>query len=439
MPQNPAEFTPAESGNALIAPYPSDADGRALHAALDQLLASRTFSRSGQLKRILAYLRDAVPSSDPAAWSETSIGVHAFGRKDFNPKLDTIVRVEMRRLRHKLEEYYAVEGADLPARLKFEKNAYRPYLEPYVRDAALAAAIDLGPSPVRVDRFWTGAALGGGMVLCLAALLGFVWSGRLNIVPSPPRVLIESPIWSGFSSSNVVIAVGSPLFFRSKDGFERNYGVNLPQDLNAAEALLTHQPAFPIWSLFATVEDVNAAVNLDRFLRGLKSTTTISPARQISVGALAGKRTIVMGQPRTAPLLMDLLADQAFRPPPHSAGQHFAGFLNADRRPGELARYPDGGGNLMMQSDESSPDYALLTSIRLPDGGEVLNFFGDRVQTAGYIARRLTDPVFVAELNARVFDKTKGRHLSAQVVFRVDYSRSSPTGLVYQTHRVRYK
>jgi hypothetical protein len=68
-----------------------------------------------------------------------------------------------------------------------------------------------------------------------------------------------------------------------------------------------------------------------------------------------------------------------------------------------------------------------------------LNFFGDRVQTAGYIARRLIDPVFMAELNARVFDKTKGPHKSAQVVFRVDYSRSSPTGLVYQTHRVKYR
>ena len=93
----------------------------------------------------------------------------------------------------------------------------------------------------------------------------------------------------------------------------------------------------------------------------------------------------------------------------------------------------------MTQSDESSPDYALLTSIRLPDGGEVLNFFGDRIQTAGYIARRLLDPVFVGELNERIFDKTKGRHKSVQIIFRVDYSRSTPTGLVYQTHRVSYR
>ncbi|MEO8371081.1 MAG: hypothetical protein ABI806_17995, partial [Candidatus Solibacter sp.] len=423
MPRNPGDFTPAGSESVLASSYSAGPDAEGLCEALDQLLASKTFSRSGQLKRILVYLRDAVHSPDPGAWSETSIGLQAFGRKDFNPKLDTIVRVEMRRLRQKLDEYYGTEGATLPTRLRFEKNTYRPYVEPYVPDAALSPVIELAPAPVRGDPFWLGAALGGGVVAFLAVVL---WLALSNS-PPPPRVLTESPLWSGFRSSNVVIAVGTPLFFRSKDGFERNYGVNFSEDLDTSDRLLTHQPAFPIWNLLAPLEDVHAAVNLDRFLRSLKSTVTISPARQISYGALAGKRTIVMGQPRTAPLLIDLLADQDFRPPDHTSGRHFAGFINMKPRPGELPRYPGWSGNLLAQSDESSPDYALLTSIRLPDGGEVLNFFGDRVQTAGYIARRLIDPVFVSELNAKVFDKTKGPYKSAQVVFRVDYSRSSPT------------
>jgi len=92
----------------------------------------------------------------------------------------------------------------------------------------------------------------------------------------------------------------------------------------------------------------------------------------------------------------------------------------------------------MMQSDESNPDYALVSSIRLANGGEVLNVFGDRAQTGAYITRKLTDPAFVSELNSRVFDRTKPAHQSAQIVFRVDYSRSVPIGLVYVTHRVVY-
>jgi hypothetical protein len=153
---------------------------------------------------------------------------------------------------------------------------------------------------------------------------------------------------------------------------------------------------------------------------------------------LAGKRTIVMGQPRFAPLLVDLLAEQNFRPPPHATGKHFSGFVNAQPKPGEPARFPSGARTLMMQSDESNPDYALITSIRLGNGGEVLNVFGDRAQTGAYITRKLTDPAFVAELDNRIFDRARPAHQSAQIVFRVDYSHGAPTGLVYVTHRVRF-
>ena len=97
-----------------------------LSEELDQLLASKTFSRSEQLKRLLVYLRDATISTDPAVWSETAIGANAFGRRDFNPKLDTIVRVEMRRLRQKLDEYYAGEGAESAVRMRFERIPIPP-------------------------------------------------------------------------------------------------------------------------------------------------------------------------------------------------------------------------------------------------------------------------------------------------------------------------
>ncbi len=403
-----------------------------LTEALDQLLASKTFSRSGQLKRLLVYLREATVSTDPLVWSETSIGANAFGRKDFNPKLDTIVRVEMRRLRQKLDEYYALEGAESPLRLRFERNTYRPYLEPHI-----SPAVELAPPPP-AGRFWRGVACGAGSLALITLAAGLLWRTIGASTDRAPRELAESPIWAGFRSSSVVVAIGTPLFFRSADGFERNFGANLPDDLGVADQLLLHRPAFPVWNLWAPFEDVGAAVNLDRFLRSLNSTATVVSARQISFGGLAGKRTIVIGQPRGAPLLLDLLAEQNFRPPAHTTGKHFAGFVNAQPKSGEPAQFPLGAGSLMMQSDESNPDYALVTTIRLRNGGEVLSVFGDRVQTGAYITRKLTDAAFVADLDARIFDRAKPAHQSAQIVFRVDYSRSAPTGLVYVTHRVKF-
>uniref|UniRef100_Q02AN3 Uncharacterized protein n=1 Tax=Solibacter usitatus (strain Ellin6076) TaxID=234267 RepID=Q02AN3_SOLUE len=430
MGSNESEISPPESEKAVL-----------LTESLDQLLASKTFSRSGQLKRLLVYLRDATASTDPSVWSETSIGAIAFGRRDFNPKLDTIVRVEMRRLRQKLDEYYAGEGAASALRLRFERNTYRPYVEPHIppvpEPPVEPSLPDPPPPPAVTGRsFRSGVVLGAvGMAAVLLAA-GVLWQ-VFAPTEKASRQMAESPIWSGFRSTNVVVAVGTPLFFRYQEGFERNYHTNLPDDLQVAEKVLAHWPAFPLWNLWAPFDDIGAAVNLDRFLSSLNSTATIVSARQISYGGLAGKRTIVMGQPRGAPLLVDLLAEQNFRPGPHIAGQTFGGFVNAHAKPGELERYPGANGTLMMQSDESNPDYAVVTSIRLANGGEVLNVFGDRAQTGAYIIRKLTDPMIVMELNGRVFDRNRA-HRSAQIVFRVDYSRGTPTGLVYVTHRVLY-
>jgi len=430
---NQGGISPPEPGKGL------PGDSATLRETLDQLLASKTFSRSGQLKRLLIYLREASASEDPSVWSETAIGVNAFGRKDFNPKLDTIVRVEMRRLRQKLDEYYAVEGVESPLRLRFERNTYRPSVEPHIPPAVEPALPELpGVPTVPASRFWTGVVWGAGSVALLAVALGLLWRTVGGAPDRAPREVASSPIWAGFRSTNVVVAIGTPLFFRSVDGFERNFSVNLPDDLGAADRLLLHKPAYPLWNLWAPFEDIGAVVNLDRFLRGLNSTATVVSARQISFGGLSGKRTIVMGQPRGAPLLLDLLADQNFRPRQHTPGEHFSGFVNAQPKSGEPAQFPSGLRTLLMQSDESNPDYALISSIRVGNGGEVLNVFGDRAQTGAYIIRKLTDPSFVAELDGRVFDGAKGAHQSAQIVFRVDYSRSVPTGLVYVTHRVKY-
>ena len=401
--------------------------------ALDQLLASKTFARSGQLKRLLLYFRDAASTTDPAAWSETAIGANAFGRKDFNPKLDTIVRVEMRRLRQKLDEYYSTEGIALPVRLRFERNTYKPYLEPHVPAPPEFRPPDPAPIPER-SRFWTGFAAGAAALAVLAAAAALLlWTAGVT-QNRAPREIAESPIWSGFRSTSVTVAIGTPLFFRSGEGFERIYRANVPDDLRVADEYLLHKPAFPLWSRWTTYDDLASAVALDRFLQTLNSTATFVPARQLSFGSLSGKRTLIIGQPRGAPLLIDLLADQNFRPPVHATGETLAGVVNTDPKPGEASHYPIRQGNLLMETDESSPDYAVVTTVRLPAGGEVIALFGDRIQTGAYLARKLTEPAFVAELTGRVFDRAKP-HQSAQAVFRVDYSRGTPTGLVYTTHR----
>ncbi|HWG58820.1 MAG TPA: tetratricopeptide repeat protein, partial [Candidatus Acidoferrales bacterium] len=61
---------------------------------------------------------------------EYVIGIEVFGRVDsFDPRVDSIVRVEARRLRGKLQEYYAAEGINDRIRIKLRKGSYVPLVE----------------------------------------------------------------------------------------------------------------------------------------------------------------------------------------------------------------------------------------------------------------------------------------------------------------------
>jgi hypothetical protein len=79
---------------------------------LARLLASDTLSGAPSLKRFLSYVVERRLAGDSDAVKEYAIGLEVFGRGDeFDPRTDTIVRVQARRLRSKLEEYYDAEGA----------------------------------------------------------------------------------------------------------------------------------------------------------------------------------------------------------------------------------------------------------------------------------------------------------------------------------------
>jgi hypothetical protein len=112
---------PAPPGQESIAGRlaPGQLSSALVHAELDHLAASAAFSRSPRHLRFLRHLADAVLRGDTGRLREMALGVDVFYRSEsrFDPRLDSIVRVEARRLRQKLARYYAEEGQQ--ARLVF--------------------------------------------------------------------------------------------------------------------------------------------------------------------------------------------------------------------------------------------------------------------------------------------------------------------------------
>ena len=90
-----------------------------VEAELVLIAASAGFRRSARHVRFLRHLVAATLSGDVARLREMALGLEVFLRNPsrFDPRRDTIVRVEARRLRQKLQAYYAEEGQD--ARLEF--------------------------------------------------------------------------------------------------------------------------------------------------------------------------------------------------------------------------------------------------------------------------------------------------------------------------------
>src|ERR1700739_4713969 len=94
---------------------------------LQLILNSETLRNSATLQNLLQYLVVRAVDGCPDGPKEYTIGVEAFGRKsDFDPKTDTIVRVQTHRLRQKLKEYYGQEGLHDTVVVEIPKGKYCP-------------------------------------------------------------------------------------------------------------------------------------------------------------------------------------------------------------------------------------------------------------------------------------------------------------------------
>jgi adenylate cyclase len=98
-----------------------------IRAQLDRILASAVFANSGRLSQLLKYVGERTLAGEGDQLKEYVVGVEVFERgSNYDPRLDSIVRVEARRLRAKLEEYYRGDGANDPITIEIPRGSYVP-------------------------------------------------------------------------------------------------------------------------------------------------------------------------------------------------------------------------------------------------------------------------------------------------------------------------
>jgi len=179
---------------------------------IEKIANSGLLHGSESLCKLLRYLaRNAVdhPGAHP---KEYQIATEVFGRSsDFDPQMDSTVRVQVGRLRQKLHEYYSTEGAGDSILVELPKGSYALALHhrdpaPVRKDpVSVSKEVESGPPTARVSlpsqRNWTIAVMVLSLLLAgaIAVIVGQRVSGNK---PAEAAENYSSPalriFWKGF-------------------------------------------------------------------------------------------------------------------------------------------------------------------------------------------------------------------------------------------------
>lgn len=111
----------------LIEIHPDETSIPIVQAQLARILTSKRFKSTHRLSRFLGFAVNEALLGRTERLKEYVIGVEVFERPEtFDPRVDSIVRVEAGRLRAKMLMYYRTEGLDDEIFIQFNRGSYVP-------------------------------------------------------------------------------------------------------------------------------------------------------------------------------------------------------------------------------------------------------------------------------------------------------------------------
>jgi Tol biopolymer transport system component len=169
-------------------------DPERVRAQLDRILASAEFSGAERASSFLRFVVLRALSGRAGEIKESVIAVEALGRSaSFDSKSDSIVRVEAKRLRDRLDLFYRNEGAGDPILISLPTGGYVPEFS------------ERPPTAVTPRRMRSVMAQAGWALFALAAAaLGWLYFHKAAESPIPFRLSIlppENTSFEGFAIS----------------------------------------------------------------------------------------------------------------------------------------------------------------------------------------------------------------------------------------------
>lgn len=167
---------------------------------MQAVLESKEFVRAAALAKLLKYLCEKSFQGKIHEIKEFTIATDVYGKDlNFGEKRDSLVRVEVSRLRRRLQRYYETEGAASQIRIVIKSGTYRPEFErvdagggndvAVVDTVVVAPELPEPPAPTR----WPVYA--GAVVLAVAAVwLGASMLRRPHAAAAVPTAPLPVPV-----------------------------------------------------------------------------------------------------------------------------------------------------------------------------------------------------------------------------------------------------
>jgi TolB-like protein/Flp pilus assembly protein TadD len=154
-----------------------------IRSELTKITGSPDLQRSPQLQRFLCFLVEEALAGRGDRLKEYVVGVEVFGRPaNYDPRLDSLVRVEAHRLRATLEDYYRNQGRGDSIAIQLSKGSYVPSFQ-YRNQSASPSRFPVLP----VTKGLTGKWLVISAALAALALAGVTYRlASTRVAPAPP-------------------------------------------------------------------------------------------------------------------------------------------------------------------------------------------------------------------------------------------------------------
>ncbi len=442
---------------------------------MEKILQSESLHGSESLRLFLQYVVTKAVDKQENQLKEYTIATEVFGRDGaFDPRVDSVVRVQAGRLRTKVQEYYTTEGRGDSILIELPKGHYSPsfsYLKPPEiagPEVPIVGTVPPKPEvssgeikktttearepapPKRERRIILGLSL-----LCIALVsstLFFYVRAKNNYValPTPKGDSVEMrilrPIWQGFlqSPEPVLVAYSNTLFEGTADT-----GMKLLTPLDSVrlrpgltqplQALTSTMRDTVITQHYTGVGEVMGAYLLGEYFGKLGRSVRVKRSLLLTWEDMKSENFIFLGSPAENLLLRDLPQEQqfVFRNVKAASGKLKYGIVNLQPKAGEESYYT--AKQEGPSSSNMTEDYALISLLKgLNPETRLLILAGIETYGTQAAVEYVIKPEYAADLISHLNISHSKNAISLpayyQVLIRVKVNGGVPVHSTYVTH-----